>query len=561
MNHSLRSPERNLWLTTGVALCLAMLSLSSALAGVTWGPQQIIDNAADSLNMVITADLDGDGDEDILANDIIAERVLWWENRLDEVTADFASFEVLTLEMDDPAGMAAGDLDGDNDLDVVVAGNDSNNIKWFENRLDEVTADFAPGQTVAASLTDAALVELGDFDGDLDLDVFATAGASSTWKAVWFENRLDEGTADFGPEQLISSTSSSTSMCVLPVDFDGDTDLDVVVGSTSLLAYENTDGGGTLGAPKVMGSVMQQPQRPTGLHAVNFDGDTDLDLVLASSSDDRVLRVRTNSDPFGTGGWTLFNITDSLNLVLYIDVGDLDGDTDPDVVALGLNPDQMVWYENTNGLGTYGAAQTIDDAGLDLPRSVNAVDLDGDLDLDLVLGSQTDDTVMWYENLGSGTGSPEITVTPASLEFGLADLDEPTTMGVTILNEGDAPLEFTGDGLTLLTEIIPTGFSFTTLPPDTSPIAAGASREVEITFYPDRLGASGDMLSVTTNDGDEPLVNVIISGMGFQDTPTLVDTLTGVASPTPALTATDVNMDGVFDSADVVRNVNTIDNP
>ena len=57
-------------------------------------------------------------------------------------------------------------------------------------------------------------------------------------------------------------------------------------------------------------------------------------------------------------------------------LGDVDGDGDADVLAALRVDGQVVWYENTDGMGTYGARQVI--ASLDEPTSLSGADFDGD---------------------------------------------------------------------------------------------------------------------------------------------------------------------------------------
>ncbi len=86
----------------------------------------------------------------------------------------------------------------------------------------------------------------------------------------------------------------------------------------------------------------------------------------------------------------------------YVTAADLDGDDDLDVVSAGYQDGRFVWYENTDGAGTFAAGQDID--LLDSARSVVAADLDGDGDVDLVACDQVGGRIVWYENT-DGLGS------------------------------------------------------------------------------------------------------------------------------------------------------------
>ena len=70
-------------------------------------------------------------------------------------------------------------------------------------------------------------------------------------------------------------------------------------------------------------------------------------------------------------------------------IADLDGDDDPDLVAITANDedaDALVWFEN-DGTGQFAPAQTL---LADLPRetrTLKAADLDSDSDPDLLIGN------------------------------------------------------------------------------------------------------------------------------------------------------------------------------
>ena len=71
--------------------------------------------------------------------------------------------------------------------------------------------------------------------------------------------------------------------------------------------------------------------------------------------------------------------------------GDIDADGDLDVIATSEVAAEVSWYENTDGLGSFGAAQIIV-AAAPTARGVSVADADGDGDLDVFTGSSA--TVM-----------------------------------------------------------------------------------------------------------------------------------------------------------------------
>src|SRR5690606_19789837 len=76
---------------------------------------------------------------------------------------------------------------------------------------------------------------------------------------------------------------------------------------------------------------------------------------------------------------------------------DIDGDNDLDLLAASNSNDKIVWYENIDGLGTFSKPNLIS-TSVNQPTSTYATDIDGDGDLDVLSSSFSDDKVAWYEN-------------------------------------------------------------------------------------------------------------------------------------------------------------------
>ena len=92
------------------------------------------------------ADIDGDGDTDLLATNLDYENAYWYRN--DGLSDPTFTRMFIGTTGDDPQSIYPGDLDGDGDLDVVTAAYNGHRIEWFES---------IPANS-------------GDFDGDGDVD-------------------------------------------------------------------------------------------------------------------------------------------------------------------------------------------------------------------------------------------------------------------------------------------------------------------------------------------------------------------------------------------------------
>ena len=205
-------------------------------------------------------------------------------------------------------------------------------------------------------------------------------------------------------------------------DLDGDGDIDVVSSSfDGLTWYENIDGLGTFSTPNVISPPLGQV---FGTTVSDLDGDGDNDLTATSFDEDEVYWFE-NLDGQGTFSSPKL-ISDQFVGPIDIITVDLDGDTDLDIVVNSDIDDVLSWFENLDGQGSFGSQQIIT-TGFTNGRSVVAGDLDGDGDLDLVSSNSGGSTIIWFENLdGQGnfnTGFIIAGAAPGVAEISLADLD------------------------------------------------------------------------------------------------------------------------------------------
>ncbi len=128
------------------------------------------------------ADVDGDGDLDVLGAAFYDGDISWWENTLGDGTV-WTEY-MLSGELDGPRLVYAADVDGDGDLDVLGAGGATNAVIWWENTIGDGTAWIE--HTVDAAVNGAQSVYAADVDGDGDIDVLGTAFHGDA--IIWWES-------------------------------------------------------------------------------------------------------------------------------------------------------------------------------------------------------------------------------------------------------------------------------------------------------------------------------------------------------------------------------------
>ncbi len=216
-------------------------------------------------------------------------------------------------------------------------------------------------------------------------------------KIAWYKNI--DGLGNFSEPDIIASPDGAND--VFSADIDGDGDLDVLysasnhpLGSYDKIAWiKNLDGQGDFGAQIIISTNLENVK---SIHAADLDGDGDMD-VLSASADDNKLAWYENTNGLGSFG-TQQIITTEPNGLLDVYTSDLDGDNDMDILSAAYNPFEdegtLAWYKNTDGFGNFSDPQYLinDNKGA---VKVYTADLDNDGDMDIIFCS-----INYYEELG-----------------------------------------------------------------------------------------------------------------------------------------------------------------
>jgi len=341
-----------------------------------------------SSQSVTAADIDGDGDLDLVSGNGLTN-VSWWRNT--DGLGTFSGELIISSLAMGIRSVAVGDLDGDGDIDVLSASELDNTIAWYKN---DGLGNFDP-QIIISILTSAARsVAVADLDNDGDLDVLSASEFDD--KIAWYKN---DGFGGFGGQNIISSVANGA-FWVSTGDLNNDGNMDVLSASfldDKITWYLNNGVGGFVEQTAI--SIFTDGAR--SVNVADIDGDGDLDVVTAGEIDRQVAWHRND----GLGNFSAeIVIFTNLNLISYAGTADMDNDGDLDVLSASELDGKIVWYENTNGLGAFSGEIIITNVGGVGANFALPMDYDGDGDLDIIGSFEaTSDKISSYENLNAQT--------------------------------------------------------------------------------------------------------------------------------------------------------------
>ena len=286
-------------------------------------------------------------------------------------------------------GVFAADMDGDGDMDILSASNADNTIAWYENN-----GDANPTWTADDIATDAAganSVFAADMDGDGDMDIVSSSANDNT--IAWYEN---DGNANPTWAAADIATSANSARSVFVADMDGDGDMDILSASyndNTIAWYENN---GDANPNWAAADIATDAAGALSVYAADMDGDGDMDIVSASYNDNTIAWYENdgNTDPT----WAAADISTSAADASSVFAADMDGDGDMDIVSADFSDNTIAWYENNGDANpTWTAANIVTSANA--PHSVFVADIDGDGDMDIVSADSGDNTIAWYESV------------------------------------------------------------------------------------------------------------------------------------------------------------------
>ncbi len=355
-------------------------------------------------------DLDGDGDLDLISGEGTYNppaTFFFFENTGSATSPAFAARTGAANPLNGQSQVgnytlpALGDLDGDGDLDVL-SGSIFALVYYFENTGSAAKPAFVAGTANPLNAPPfAARPALGDLDGDDDLDL-VTGSAFS-----YFESFVVQQAPDFveltGPANPLDGQDLGSLAGPALADLDADGDFDLLAGEDlgTFLFFENTGSATSPAFAARTGAANPLDGRDVGDEAKpafgDLDGDGDIDLLAGRRAGDFDYFANTGS---ATAPLFAAPVANPFGLIAFGSdscapaFADLDRDGDLDLVV-GQYYGGLGYFENLGSATSPifvprdGAVNPFDGTTAVHYTSPAIGDFDGEGDLDLVSGARS----------------------------------------------------------------------------------------------------------------------------------------------------------------------------
>jgi len=326
-----------------------VISASAGDGEIAWYPnvdrqrnfprKKVITIGAASAQEIHTADLDDDGDQDLIGAFGVTGKIAWYQN---DGSGSFSAQKIITEEAAGAVSVYAVDLNDDGHQDVLSASQIDGKIAYYTN---DGNGQFADQKVISNEGEGTRSVHAADLDDDGMKDVvYASSVRAGGSKIAWHRN-----TGDGFADQKIISNKIRGARSVHASDLDGDGDKDLLAGFSEvgldvgqLTWFENADDG-TFSGSKVISSEVR------GINAVStadLDDDGDQDILSTSSvsgADGEIAYVLSTAGTFASKSVVATNLFQAKSIV----AADLDGGGTPDIVGASHRGNRIAWYRNS----------------------------------------------------------------------------------------------------------------------------------------------------------------------------------------------------------------------
>jgi len=330
-------------------------------------------------------DIDADGDLDVIGGAGQAQVVALWYN--DGQSPPGWTQQFVDATFPGASGVHAADIDGDGDLDIVAAAETpGNKVAWWRNDGDhpitwtrQLLDNYCP---VSCSITTA------DINRDGRPDVLATSW--NLGDVIWWRN--EGGDPVTWTRQVIDGNfGGAHDAYAIDLDEDGDIDVVGAAGTNNYVAWWRNQGGDPIVWERQIIAAGFTGARAVHVADINRDGRPD---VVATCFSNHVSWWRNDGGEPLT--WTRQDIDETFNGGHCVWTGDVDGDGRLDVMATAYYDNTVAWWRNAGGDPIAWEEHSLS-TNWPNAMNIRAGDVDGDGALDILATSRLPGEFGWWQ--------------------------------------------------------------------------------------------------------------------------------------------------------------------
>ncbi len=282
-------------------------------------------------------------------------------------------------------GAYAGDLNGDGWSDLILPNERSSDIRIF---LNDGAGGYGAFEVVAVPEGDDPSTNEGaDFDGDGDID-FVVGSARGPFAAVYH----GDGNGGMAHSQNLDVGEAVRGVCILDFEADGDPDIAATSHGDGYVAFFHNDGQGAF----TLAGTLDVADGEWSCATADANGDGLLDLFVGARGSREVVVLSSRGDGTFAETGRAFAGGDPWMLA----AGDLTGDGHVDAAAVNADDASLAILAG-DGRGDLSLDRRYALDGF--PLAIDLGDLDGDGALDVVTSDYETGRFVLFENQGDGT--------------------------------------------------------------------------------------------------------------------------------------------------------------
>ena len=303
-------------------------------------------------NGASSADMNGDGKPDVVIG--VGGGFVVHRNTSGATPAfdggTFTAFDAFTgipggrqMSGGSSSGVALADLDGDGQMDVVVADMDNEAVWLFRNTSAGNTISFAPAQLLG-NVGGLQKVAASDLDGDGKPEVLASG---YTNRVTIYRNNSTEGQLSFFLAAEINSLAPTFAIAIGDLNDDGRPDIAFSNMGGNYISVALNNGNLSFGAPQNFTAGLNVEDIAIG----DLNGDGRPDLATANSVDD-MFSVLLNTTSGNTLSFAPKQDFATSEHPTSLAIGDLNGDGRADIAVANLYGASLSVYSNLSAFNT-----------------------------------------------------------------------------------------------------------------------------------------------------------------------------------------------------------------